>query len=265
VRTELGVEHVVVHPASTEVGSAGSSSASRQTMMTGGAVQAACRAVRDELEARGGDLSVEPIVRTAVYHHRPTSKFDEHGQGDIHASFTFVAERAVVEVDEDLGLVRVVQLAAAQDIGRVVNPQGAEGQIEGGAAIGLGLALMEELQLDRGIIRNASFTDYLIPTILDVPPVVTTFVEEPEPGSPYGVKGIGELATIAATPAVVAALRAATGRTLNRVPVTPDDLVGIRPPAATSGRAPVPEVPTQQPVPEQLGLGVGQQQLMKRR
>ncbi|HEY4621132.1 MAG TPA: molybdopterin cofactor-binding domain-containing protein, partial [Gaiellaceae bacterium] len=264
VRTELGVEHVVVSPATTDVGSAGSTSASRQTTMTGGAVQGACRAVRDELRARGGDLS-EPITRTHEHHHRRTTGFDEQGQGDIHASFSFAAERAVVEVDEELGLVRVVQVASAQDSGHVVNPQGAEGQIEGGTAMGLGLALMEELRLEEGIVRNASFTDYLIPTILDVPPVVSELVEEPEPDAPYGVKGIGELPTIVATPAIVAALRAATGRELNRVPVAPDDLLGIRPPAATACRAPIPDVPGQQAIPEYLGLGLGQQELMKAR
>jgi CO/xanthine dehydrogenase Mo-binding subunit len=264
VRTELGVEEVVLHPASTESGSAGSTSASRQTTMAGGAVQAACRAVQQELRARDGDLS-RPISCTREYHHRPTQEFDAQGQGDIHAGFSFIAERAVVEVDEQLGVARVVQIAAVQDAGRVINPHGAEGQLEGGAAIGLGLALMEELQLEGGVIQNASFTDYLIPTILDVPPVVSEFVEEPEPGAPYGVKGIGELSTVAATPAVVAALRAATGRTLNRVPVAPDDLVGIRPPAGTSGPPLVPEVPGQQAVPEYLGLGLGQQELMKER
>ncbi len=263
VRTELGVEQVVVHPADTSVGSAGSTSASRQTTMTGGAVFGACRLIREELRARGGDLSQGTISRTYVHHHRPTDRFDADGQGDIHVTFSFVAERAVVEVDEELGLVRVVQLAVAQDIGRVINPQGAEGQVEGGAAIGLGLALMEELQVEQGRVGNASFTDYLIPTILDMPPVITEFIEVPEPGAPYGAKGIGELATIAATPAVVAALRDATGRTLNRVPVAPDDLLGLRLPASTPGRAPVPDVPTQLPIPEYLGVGTGQQELMK--
>ena len=147
----------------------------------------------------------------------------------------------------------------------MINPQGAEGQVEGGAAMGLGLALMEEVQLEHGVIRNPSFTDYLVPTILDVPPVVSEFVEEPEPGAPYGVKGIGELATVAAAPAIVSALRSATGRTLNRVPVAPDDLVGLRPPATTKARAPIPDVPGQQAVPEYLGLGLGQQELMKER
>ena len=261
-RTELSVDHVVVLPSDTSAGSAGSSSASRQTTMAGAAVQAACREIRTELDANG---AAESITRTVTYHHHATTGFDEKGQGDIHVAFTFVAERAVVDVDVELGLARVVQIAAMQDAGQVINPQGAEGQVEGGAAIGLGLALMEELQLEDGHVRNGSFTDYLIPTALDVPPVMSEFVEVPEPGAPYGVKGIGELATVAATPAIVAALRAATGRVLNRVPVTPDDLLGLREPAATAGRAPIPDVPGQQAIPEYLGLGLGQQELMKAR
>ena len=262
VRTELGVEEVVLEPASAAVGSAGSTSASRQTTMTGGAVLGACREIQAALKGRAPD---EQVTRTFTYHHRATTGIDERGQGDIHVSFSFAAERAVVEVDEELGLVRVVQIAAAQDSGRVMNPQGAEGQVEGGTAQGLGLALMEEIKLEDGIIRNASFTDYLIPTILDAPPVVTEFVEDPEPDAPYGLKGLGELGTVVATAAVVAALRDAVGRPLNRAPVSPDDLVGIRLPATTAGPAPIPDVPGQQAVPEYLGMGLGQQELMKRR
>ena len=262
-RTELGVERVVVLPADTAtIGSAGSTSASRQTTMAGAAVQQACREIRAELDA---DVAAAPITRAVTYHHHATSGFDEEGHGDIHVAFAFVAERAVVDVDEELGLAHVVQIAVAQDAGRVINPQGAEGQVEGGAAIGLGLALMEELQLEDGTMRNPSFTDYLIPTALDVPEVITEFVEVPEPGAPYGVKGIGELATVAATPAIVAALRAVSGRELNRVPVAPEDLLGLRPPAATTGRPPIPDVPGQQSIPEYHGLGLGQQELMKAR
>jgi xanthine dehydrogenase D subunit len=294
-RTELGIEHVVLHPTDTEVGSAGSTSASRQTMMSGGAVQLACAAVREELHERArrrlaaaggvpsgefvledgqvfaGEVRVgaieeflsEPIERTRTYHHRPTQPLDARGQGDVHVAFGFAAERAVVEVDVELGLVRVVQIAAAQDVGRALNPQGVEGQIEGGTAMGLGFALMEEIQVKDGLIRNASFTDYLIPTILDMPPVVSTLIEEPEPGVPYGAKGVGEMSTIVATPAIVAALRDATGRELNRVPVRPDDLVGLSGPARPSGGPPpVPDVPGPEPVPHYHGLSAGQQELM---
>ncbi len=261
-REELGIERVILHPADTTVGSAGSSSASRQTMMAGGAVQLACRAVReqifervrrwartrgvqlkDELSIQGNevlsggrpvahvtDFLDPPIVQTRVYHHRKTTPMDARGQGDVHVLFAFAAQRAVVEVDDELGLVRVVQIAAAQDVGRALNPQSVFGQIEGGTAQGLGLAVMEEIQLRDGRVLNPSFTDYLIPTILDMPPVVSVLVEEPEPGVPFGAKGVGEPSTVVSTAAIVAALRNATGRKLNRVPVRPDDLIGLAPP-----------------------------------
>jgi xanthine dehydrogenase D subunit len=284
-RTELGVDRVVLHPSDTEVGSAGSSSASRQTMMAGGAVQQACRAVLDvlfervrrraavaeELAIRDGmvmsadrpvgpveDFLDEPITEDRRHHHRKTQPLDDRGQGDVHVLFAFAAERAVVEVDEDLGLVRVVQIAAAQDVGRALNPQGVYGQIEGGTAQGMGLALWEELDVADGRIRNASFTDYLIPTILDMPPVISELVEEPEPAVPFGAKGVGEPSTIVAGAAVAAALRDATGRELNRVPVKPDDLVGLRPPRSSPGPPPAPEVPGPKPVPEYAGLAAGQ-------
>ena len=262
VRTELGVEDVIIRPATTETGSAGSTSASRQTTMTGGAVLEACRAVLAELAERGGDLGGGSITCTREFHHRPTTQFDAEGQGDIHVSFGFSVQRAVVDVDTELGLVRVVQMATAQDIGRTINPVGAEGQVEGGTAQGLGFALMEEIQVEDGLMKNPSFTDYLVPTLLDVPPIVIDFVEDPEPGAPYGVKGIGELPTVASAAAIVAALRHATGRPLNRLPVRPDDLLGLRP-APARPRALVPAVPGQQPVPEYAGLDLGQQELMK--
>jgi CO/xanthine dehydrogenase Mo-binding subunit len=228
VRTELGIDRVLIRPPDTAIGSAGSSSASRQTMMTGGAVQLACQAVRAEIARSGGlkDLH-RPVEATRVFHHRPTGKLDANGQGDPHVTFAFGAARAVVEVDQELGLVRVLQLAVAQDVGRALNPQSVLGQIEGGSAQGLGFALMEEVALVDGQVKNASFTDYLIPTILDMPPVVSEIVEEPEPGLPYGAKGVGEPSTVVVPAAVVAALRNATGRELHRAPVKPDDLVGL--------------------------------------
>jgi CO/xanthine dehydrogenase Mo-binding subunit len=135
--------------------------------------------------------------------------------------------RVVAEVDVDLGLTRLVWIGAAQDVGKAINPKAVEGQIEGGTAQGLGLALMEEIQTRDGLITNASFTDYLIPTALDMPPVVSELVEDPEPDAPYGVKGVGEFSTVVATAAVAAALRDATGRDLTRVPIRPDDIVGL--------------------------------------
>jgi CO/xanthine dehydrogenase Mo-binding subunit len=170
------------------------------------------------------------------FHHRITHPLDHDGQGDAHVSLVCAAHRAVVDVDPDLGLIRVVQVATGQDVGRALNPLQVLGQIEGGIAQGLGLATMEELVLGGGRILNPSFTDYLIPTALDMPDVAATLIEQPEPGAPFGAKGVGEPPTISSTPAIVAALRAATGKALNRVPVRPQDIALSPPPrdAATA-------------------------------
>jgi CO/xanthine dehydrogenase Mo-binding subunit len=226
-REVLGIDDVVLAPADTNVGSAGSTSASRQTWMSGGAVEGACRLVKQQIDGDAARGRSRPFYEaTFEHHHAATRPLDAKGQGDAHVSFAFAAHRAVVDVDVDLGLVRVVDITTAQDVGRLMNPLQAIGQIEGGIAQGVGLAVMEELVLDRGVIRNASFTDYLIPTALDMPTVtIAALIEEPEPGAPFGAKGIGEPPTISSTAAIAAAIRAATGRPVTRVPVRPDDLV----------------------------------------
>ena len=112
------------------------------------------------------------LDETVEYRHPPTEDLDENGQGNCHTAFAFVAHRAVVDVDPQLGLVKVVQVATAQDVGRALNPLSVTGQIEGGIAQGLGLAVMEEIIQIDGVIRNGNFTDYLLPTFLDMPDVV---------------------------------------------------------------------------------------------
>ena len=253
-RSVLGVDDVVLEPIDTTIGSAGSTSASRQTWMSGGAVDGACRLVRERLFEHVGARHDIDAVRLAIdgrdiidtmgplripvataglgttfeetfeHHHRPTEELDENGQGNCHTAFAFVAHRAVVDVDPELGLVKVVQIATAQDVGVALNPLSVLGQIEGGIAQGLGLAVMEEIILTDGRIRNASFTDYLLPTMLDMPPVVATMIEHPDPMAPLGAKGVGEPPCISSTPAIVAAIRDAIGRDLWRVPVRPSDI-----------------------------------------
>lgn len=227
-RTELGVEHVTVATADTSVGSAGSSSASRQSYVTGGAVRAACQAVRARFEGLPAREALEkfgPIEETREYRHRPTHPMHpETGQGDSHTQLALCVHRAVVDVDVELGLVKVVELAAVQDVGRILNPQQLEGQIHGGSAQGLGLALMEEIQVRDGRVLNPSFTDYLIPTVLDMPPMTLKILENPDPAAPYGLRGAGEPPTLSSTPAIAAAVRAATGRELTRVPIRPEDI-----------------------------------------
>jgi CO/xanthine dehydrogenase Mo-binding subunit len=252
-RTELGVERVVVHPKDTSVGSGGSTSASRQTYVTGGAVKAACEAVRATLLARvdhpgirlDGDkivsatgevvatlaevLGDEAVEETVEWRHRPTHPIDpETGQGTAHVQYAFSAHRAVVDVDVELGLVKVVALDTAQDVGKAINPDAVVGQIQGGSAQGMGLALMEEIVVTDGHVRNPSFTDYLIPTILDMPPMKIEVLEYADPHAPYGVRGVGEPPTISSGPAVAAAIRAATGKALRRVPVRPEHITGLR-------------------------------------
>ena len=226
-RTELGVDRVVIHPADTTVGSAGSSSASRQTYVTGGAVRrpaprcapwcsgwpragTKCRRATSRwwagrssprppgcLANLGTLLGTEMIEETVTWRHRPTYPMDPvTGQGDAHVQYAFAAHRAVVDVDIELGLVKVVELATAQDVGKAMNPLALAGQIHGGTAQGLGLALMEEIQVVDGAVRNPSFTDYLIPTILDMPPMKLDILELADPHAPYGLRGVGEPPTI---------------------------------------------------------------------
>lgn len=254
-RSVLGVDTVLLDTIDTQIGSAGSTSASRQTWMSGGAVDGACRQVRERLindvAARHGvDVAMLRIDGTDIisddgslrisvaeatagrsydetfeFHHEPTEHLDENGQGDCHTAFAFVAHRAVVDVDAELGLVKVVQIATAQDVGRALNPLSVQGQIEGGVAQGLGLAVMEEIIQTDGRVRNASFTDYLLPTMLDMPPVIYSLIEQPDPLAPLGAKGVGEPPCISSTPAIVAAIRDAIGKDLSRVPVRPFDIV----------------------------------------
>jgi CO/xanthine dehydrogenase Mo-binding subunit len=218
--------------------------------MTGGAVRQAAKMVAEELLRRSGPpghglsggyvvdvegmplapiamFLDEPIEREHEFHHRPTQGLDESGQGDAHVSLMFVAHRATVDVDREAGLARVVQVATAQDVGRAINPLQVHGQIEGGIAQGVGLATMEEIRWRDGRIANGSFTDYVIPTTLDMPEVAAELIEDPEPDAPYGAKGVGEPPLISSPAAIAAAMRAATGRELNRIPVAPDELAGI--------------------------------------
>lgn len=263
-RTELGVAQVTIHPADTQVGSAGSTSASRQTYVTGGAVKNSCELVREKVLERGrrkfgtyhpawataellleggkvvtdaGEvladladvLEDEAVEIEAEWRHRPTEPFDlRTGQGSGHVQYSFAAHRAVVEVDTELGLVKVIELACAQDVGKALNPLSVIGQIQGGTTQGLGVAVMEEIIVDpvTAKVRNPSFTDYLIPTILDTPTIPVDVLELADDHAPYGLRGIGEAPTLSSTPAVLAAIRNATGLELNRTPVRPEHLTG---------------------------------------
>ncbi len=228
---------------------AGKSSASRQTFVSGNAAKAAGEDLRQRLASLLG-LSPDSRIGIEGYwlfgedHQRqarlrldrlprdrngdvavgrgdfnpPTVPLDADGQGVPYATYGFAAQFAEVEVDVELGTVRVLSIEAAHDVGRAINPTLVEGQIHGGIAQGLGMALFEEYRSG----RTDNLHDYLIPTAGDVPPIVVHLIEDPEPIGPYGAKGVGEPALIATAPAIMNAIRDAIGVRLWHVPATPD-------------------------------------------
>ncbi|WP_439576488.1 molybdopterin-dependent oxidoreductase [Elioraea sp.] len=238
----------LVHGDTDRTRDAGKTSASRQTFVSGNAARLAGTDLRRRLLAltnAGPNASIETdgslILRDGERVARPdlarlapdangdvlvgegrfdppTTALDADGRGVPYATYGFAAQLAEVEVDVDLGTVRATRIVAAHDVGRAINPTQVEGQIHGGIAQGLGLALMEEFFPG----RNENLHDYLIPTIGDVPPIETILIEDPEPLGPYGAKGVGEPALIATAPAILGAIEHATGVRLTRAPATPD-------------------------------------------
>jgi CO/xanthine dehydrogenase Mo-binding subunit len=228
---------------------AGKTSASRQTFVSGNAARLAGEDLRRKILRLGNVGSEAPIRRagnrivvgrgaderavdlTALHaddngdvlvgegrYDPPTTPLDEDGQGVPYATYGFAAQIASVTVDMELGTVKVTRIVAAHDVGRAINPTQVEGQIHGGIAQGLGLALMEEYVPG----RTENLHDYLIPTIGDVPEIETILIEDREPLGPFGAKGIGEPALIPTAPAILGAIRDATGARITRVPATPD-------------------------------------------
>jgi aldehyde oxidoreductase len=231
---------------------AGKTSASRQTFVSGNAARLAGEDLRRQLLAllaapADAELSLQAATLCAHFagrartldlggltadangdvaqgegHFDPaTTPLDADGQGVPHATYAFAAQLAHVEVDLELGAVRVLAIHAAHDVGRAINPGLVEGQIEGGVAQGLGLALMEEYRAG----CTDSLRDYLIPTAGDVPPITTHIVEDPEPLGPFGAKGVGEPALIPTAPAILSAIRDATGVSVTHLPVTAERLL----------------------------------------
>jgi len=227
----------------------GKTSASRQTLVTGKAAQMAGEKLRRAMlklagacdcatvlfndggvTVRDGDKShvlalrdlpldnYGYVITSEATFDPPTSPLDENGQGVPYAVFGFGAHMAEIEVDTELGTVRVLKVTAAHDVGRAINPTLIEGQIEGGVAQGLGMALMEEFFPGKG----ENLHDYLIPSAGDIPPVESILIEDPSPIGPFGAKGIGEQAVIPTAPAILNALHDAVGIRLRRIPATPD-------------------------------------------
>jgi aldehyde oxidoreductase len=202
---------------------AGKTSASRQTFVSGNATKLAAEDLLRLMEVSGPDLALLPVaddgcvlVGTGSYDPH-TTPLDADGQGIPYETYGFGAQIAVVDVDMELGTTIVRRIVAAHDVGRAINPMLVEGQIHGGIAQGLGLALMEEYHAG----RTDNLHDYLIPTIGDVPPIECILVEDAEPAGPFGAKGVGEPALIPTAPAILGAIRDATGVRIDRVPATP--------------------------------------------
>ena len=230
---------------------AGKTSASRQTFVTGNAARLTGEALRAEIlqRANAGDAAeielaanllrvrdgtrvheidlsaLEPdaegyVLRAEETYDPPTKPLDANGQGEPYAQFGYAAHLCVLEVDTALGTVKPLKFVAAHDLGKAINPLLVEGQVEGGIAQGLGMALMEEYLPG----RTENLHDYLIPTVGDMPPVETLIIEEPDAHGPYGAKGLGEHVLIPTAPAILNAIRDATGVAMHHLPVTPSRL-----------------------------------------
>ncbi|MDR7221292.1 molybdopterin cofactor-binding domain-containing protein [Aminobacter aminovorans] len=232
---------------------AGKTSASRQTYVSGKAAEKAAKALRDSIlryanvsaeaalqllagglllvheggERRRIDLTLLEADKDGLVfaaeesYDPPTTTLDAKGQGKPYAVYGYGAQIAELEVDMALGTVQLVKITAAHDVGRAINPLLAEGQIEGGIAQGIGMALMEEYIPG----RTENLHDYLIPTIGDVPPIETILVEVPDPEGPFGAKGLGEHVLIPTAPAILNAIRHATGVLVTKVPATPSRIL----------------------------------------
>ncbi len=204
---------------------AGKSSASRQTFVSGKATQLAALDLRRKMKAAGigkfrKGLKIDRELVGEGFFDPPTTPSDKNGQGTPYATYAFAAQIAVAEVDLELGTTRVIELHAAHDVGRAINPVLVEGQIHGGALQGLGFALMEEYVPG----RTENLHDYLIPTIGDAPHMRCILVEDEEPLGPFGAKGVGEPGLIPTAPAILGAIEQATGVRMRQIPVLPHRL-----------------------------------------
>lgn len=261
---ELGIDYAQVRTVSADTGAtpdAGPSTASRQTYVSGTAVkQAAADVKRSLLEVAGVLTGLDPgtlrlwaggvyatdqeqpllsLAEVALACHRMGKRFigvgwadittrdvdPETGQGNAYASYVYFTQVAEVEVDTETGEVQVLRVIAAHDVGRAINPQAVEGQIEGGCSMGLGYALTEEIPVVRGVMQTQSLAQYLVPTALDMPELVPLIVECPDPTGPFGAKGAGEPAAIPTAPAVLNAIYNAVGVRIRELPATPEKIL----------------------------------------
>jgi CO/xanthine dehydrogenase Mo-binding subunit len=228
----------------------GPTTASRQTFVTGNAARGAAQALRQAIattlaerydqppdqisfveglvQMNGHTLPMEAIQAEMQSEGRPPKALFDYwapvtsplGQpGDMHFAFSFGAQAAEVEVDTRTGEVRVLQVIAANDVGRAINPLGLQGQVEGGVMMGLGNALTENFIVQDGYVVTDRLARYRIPSIHHAPQIVSIVVEDPASEGPYGAKGVGELSSIPTTPAITNAIYNAVGVRIDRLPV----------------------------------------------
>lgn len=255
------LEDVVVVSADTGVTpDAGASSASRQTYISGNAVRLAAESAREPMLSKAAEILNRPIQTLTLkqgriwngdqpteltvkelitkcrgdgnltlghgYFNPAATKLDpENGQGIPYATYAFATQVAEVIVDTETGMVEVTKIVAAHDVGKAINPQSVEGQIEGGCAMGLGYALTEEVVIKDGEIKNPALSTYLVPTSMDVPEVYPIIIEELEASGPYGAKGVGEPALVPTAAAIANAVTDALGIRIYDLPMTPEKIV----------------------------------------
>lgn len=215
----------------------GTAAASRQTYNTGNAVLSACKKLRYNInKVIDKNQKIETVLELKLllqimlekniaileegYFKANTSKINEDGQGNPYWPYTFCAQRVTVNVDTETGKIDILEIVAVNDGGKIINPTLAEGQVEGGCSMGIGYAIMEEVNLDKGKIKKSNFSNYIIPTSMDMPNIKTYFIEETESTGPYGAKGIGEPVMIPTAPAILNAIYDAINIRFYELPVT---------------------------------------------
>ncbi|MCG2785382.1 MAG: xanthine dehydrogenase family protein molybdopterin-binding subunit [Anaerolineae bacterium] len=216
----LPLEKVELIASDTAVtGNSGSVSASRMTFMAGNAIKGAC-----EMALEKWQREERPAIATYQYRPPRTTPLDpETGKSDPNFAYGYVAEAVEVEVDIETGLVRLVNVICADDVGKAVNPQQVQGQIEGAVVQAAGYALMENMIQRDGRLLTDKLSTYLIPTVLDIPENVESLIlEYADPIGPYGARGMGEMPYLPLAPAVTAAVHAATGIWFDEFPLTPE-------------------------------------------
>ena len=217
------LDKVQIVPSDTaSSGSAGSASASRLTFMSGNAIQGAA-----ELALQKWADEERPAKGEFMYRPPATTAFDPvTGECEPNFAYGYVAEAVELEVDIETGQVRLLEVVCANDVGKVVNLQQVQGQIEGAVVQAQGYALMENLISHAGKIQNPYLSTYLIPTSLDVPPVVKSVIlEYPDPIGPWGLRGMAEMPFLPLAPAIAAAIYDATGLWIDSQPFTPQKIV----------------------------------------